>query len=145
MNEEIWIPFIVFASIFGYLAFRRWLEYRETVALAAHGLVKPRESGDGRDSLRWGISLAALGLALTAGLYPVGWMVGEHFPLGIGPWLLPGFILLFLGLGLVLIHLVTRPPAASAMPPPTPEWIAPSDGPPAASFGTEPADGDPAA
>jgi hypothetical protein len=109
MREEIAIPFIVFASVFGYLAWRRYLEYRETVALAEKGLVKPHTPGDGKDSLRWGIVLTGLGLALTLGMWPIGFVVGGEFPLGIGPWLLPGLVTLFVGLGLILVYMVTRP------------------------------------
>jgi hypothetical protein len=137
-DESIWIPFIVFFSIFGYLAFRRYLEYRETVALAEKGLVKPREGGDGKDSLRWGIVLASLGLALCIGTYPIAWMVDGRFgPFGFGPWLLPGLLLLFFGLGLILIYLVTKKPDA---PPsaPEPTWVSAPSAPPAEPYPSSP-------
>jgi MFS family permease len=129
MNEGIWIPFIVFFSIFGYLALHRYLEYKETVALAEKGLIKPREPGDGKDSLRWGIVITAIGLALTVGLYPLGALVdrgGTTFPLGFGPWMLVGLLPLFFGLGLILIYLVTRPEdaagATNSAASPAPDW-----------------------
>ena len=124
MNEDIWIPFIIFFSIFGYLALRRYLEYKETVALAAQGLVKPRPPNDGKDTLRWGIASAAIGLALVLGLWPLGAAIGGlgRFPLGLGPWMLLGLLPLFFGLGLVLIYLITRPDEAlSASGAPT-DW-----------------------
>jgi hypothetical protein len=143
MREEVAIPFIVFFSIFGYLAVRRYFEYKETVILAEKGLVKPRDAGDGKDGLRWGIVLAALGLALFLGSWTIGFVVGHSFPLGLGPWLLPGLMTLFFGLGLILAHLVTRreEPAATATdslpyvdytgqpaqsPAPVPGWDAPT-------------------
>lgn len=108
MREEVAIPFIIFFSIFGYLALRRYFDYKETIVLAEKGLVKPRDPGDGKDGLRWGIVLAALGLALFLGSWTIGFAVGDNFPLGLGPWLLPGLLTLFFGLGLILAHLVTR-------------------------------------
>ncbi len=113
MSDDIMIPAIIFFSFFGYLAWRRYLEYRETAALAAHGMVRQRKPSDGRDALRWGIAIAALGLALTIGLYPFGWLLADQahvsFPLGFGPWLLVGLVPLFFGLGLILIYAITKP------------------------------------
>src|SRR5262245_34426577 len=103
-DSEIAIPIIIFFSIFGYLAWRRYLEYRETIALAEKGLVKPRDTGDGKDSLRWGILFCALGLALTIGTWPIGFVIGRDVPFGFGPWLLPGLMTLFFGLALILIY-----------------------------------------
>ena len=39
-------------------------------------------SGNGKDTLRWGIVIAAVGLALCVGLYPIGLLPGNTFPLG---------------------------------------------------------------
>lgn len=96
------VPFLLYAYL-------RFLRYRETIFLAERGLVRPEASPPGgkRRAFRWGIVLAALGVAFSCGLYPLGWMIDERTFLGFGPWMLPGFILLALGLALVLIDLLT--------------------------------------
>ena len=93
--------------IFGFLAFLRYLKYRETIALAEKGLTPP-ESRSGRPLLRWGILITALGLALTIGLYSIGFDSSNNYPLHLGPWMLGGFVPLFLGLGMVLLHYLTE-------------------------------------
>ncbi len=94
------------AIIFGFLAFLRYINYRETITLAEKGLTRPeRKTGNGL--LRWGIIVAALGLALSLGLYPIGFSAGYNYPLHLGPWMLGGFVPLFLGLGLILLHFLT--------------------------------------
>jgi len=103
-----------FLIVFGFFAFWRYLQYREVVVLAEKGLVRSAAvSGNGSGSLRWGIVITALGLALSLGFYPLGFLFdaqGRLFPLHFGPWMLIGLIPLFFGLGLVLIHVVTREP-----------------------------------
>ena len=93
--------------IFGFLAFLRYMNYRETLALAEKGLARP-EGKPGSGLLRWGILITALGLALTVGLYPIGFSAGYEYPFHLGPWMLGGFVPLFLGLGLILLHVLTR-------------------------------------
>ena len=93
--------------IFGFLAFLRYMNYKETIALAERGLTKP-ESKSNKRLLRWGILVTALGFALTIGLYLFGFDSGENYPLQLGPWMLGGFVPLFLGLGLVLVHYLTE-------------------------------------
>ena len=95
------------AIIFGFLAFLRYMNYRETIALAEKGLPRP-EAKPGGGLLRWGILITALGLALSVGLYPIGFVAGYDYPLYLGPWMLGGFVPLFLGLGLILLHALTR-------------------------------------
>ena len=98
-----------FVVLFGFIALMRYISYRETLALAEKGLVKPNgRHGDGKNTLRWGIVLAALGLALSAGLYPIGFLTGLNLPLGFGPWMIAGFLPMFFGLGLILIYVLTR-------------------------------------
>ena len=96
----------VFAIIFGFLAFLRYMSYKETIALAEKGLTRP-SSKPGKGLLRWGTVISAIGLALSIGLYPIGFSSGEIYPLHLGPWMLGGFVPLFLGLGLVLLHYLT--------------------------------------
>jgi hypothetical protein len=83
------------------------MNYRETISLAEKGLTRP-EQKTGSGLLRWGILLSALGLALSLGLYPVGFSAGEFYPLHLGPWMLGGFVPLFLGLGLILLHFLIK-------------------------------------
>jgi uncharacterized protein DUF6249 len=93
--------------IFGFLAFMRYINYKETLALAEKGLTRP-ETKNNKGLLRWGIIVTALGLALSLGLYPLGFSAGDIYPLHLGPWMLGGFVPLFLGLGLILLHVLTQ-------------------------------------
>lgn len=107
-----------FFLLFAFIVAMRYIGYRETIYLAEKGLLKSKNSGqkesngNGKPSytmLRWGIIIAGLGLAITIGLWPMGLTFrGDAFPLGLGPWMLFGFIPLFFGLALVLIHVLTR-------------------------------------
>ena len=97
----------VLIIIFGFIAFMRYLNYREMLALAEKGLTRP-ENKERKTLLRWGVVITALGLALTLGLYPIGFFTGESYPLHLGPWMLAGLIPLFLGLSLVLLHYLTE-------------------------------------
>ena len=97
----------VLTVIFGFLAFLRYMNYKETIALAEKGLTKP-ESKTGKGLLTWGILATAIGLALTLGLYTLGYDSAGTYPLHLGPWMLGGFVPLFLGLGLVLLHYLTE-------------------------------------
>jgi hypothetical protein len=60
--------------------------------------------------LRGGVIVAAVGLALLIGLYPIGFAAGNSFPAGLGPWLLGGLIPLFVGIILIMVNLVVPPP-----------------------------------
>ena len=110
----IYAPFccgiMFFIVLFGFLAVWRYLQYRETIALAEKGLLKPgttqESQTNGKASLRWGVIISSLGLALTVGLWPLG--INSHYPLGLGPWMIGAFIPLFFGLGLILIHVLTK-------------------------------------
>jgi hypothetical protein len=97
----------ILSIIFGFLAFLRYMNYKETLALAEKGLTRP-EIKSGKGLLRWGIAVTAIGFALSIGLYPLGFDSGENYPLHLGPWMLGGFVPLFLGIGLVLIHYLTE-------------------------------------
>ena len=97
----------ILAIIFGFFAFLRYMNYKETLALAEKGLTRP-DAKNTKGLLRWGIVITALGIALTLGLYPIGFFAGDTYPLHLGPWMLGGFVPLFLGLGLVLLHYLTE-------------------------------------
>ena len=87
--------------IFGFIALMRYLSYRETIALAEKGLVRPakvqKNGKNGLNALRWGIVIASIGIPIIIGVFPIG-----------GPVLLVGLIPTFFGLGLVLIYVLTR-------------------------------------
>ena len=104
---DILIPCLgILVLIFGFLAFLRYMNYRETIALAEKGLTKP-ETKSGKGFLRWGIIITALGLALSIGLYTIGFDSGDNYPLHLGPWMLGGFVPLSLGIGLILLNYLT--------------------------------------
>jgi hypothetical protein len=115
MNMNGFFPCLAFLGffviLFGFIALMRFLSYRETLALAEKGLVRPDRArgGNGKDTLRWGIAIAGIGMALCLGLYPIGFVGGgSRFPLGFGPWMLAGLIPTFFGIGLILIYVLTR-------------------------------------
>jgi hypothetical protein len=62
----------------------------------------------GKDTLRWGIVITSVGLALCVGLYPIGFASGSRWLFGLGPWMLAGLLPTFFGLGLVLIYVLTK-------------------------------------
>ena len=97
----------ILVVIFGFLAFMRYMNYKETIALAEKGLTRP-EARSGKGLLRWGIVITAIGFAFSLGLYPIGYDSGNNYPLHLGPWMLGCFVPLFLGLGLVLLHYLTE-------------------------------------
>jgi hypothetical protein len=99
------------ALIFAFILALRYMVYRETLALAEKGLVRPRRNGGskGKGALIWGILITAVGLALILGLWPLGFAFGGgDYPLGFGPWMLAGLAPTFFGVALILIHVLTR-------------------------------------
>ena len=93
--------------VFALVVIMRYISYRETLALADKGMARPQKVSDGKDTLRWGIAITAVGLALCLGLWPIGFMVGNIYPLGLGPWMLVGIVPTFFGLALILIYVLT--------------------------------------
>jgi len=99
----------------GFIALMRYMEYRETLALAEKGLLRPeRLRGNGKDSLRWGIAITAVGLALTIGFATLRVPMGPVYSvLGLSPLMLIGLVPMFFGIALIIISFVTgedRPP-----------------------------------
>jgi hypothetical protein len=71
---------IVFSIPFALFAYTRYLRYKETIALAERGLLRPQRTRRNRDTLRWGIIIMMIGLGLLCGLWPLGFMAsGSDF------------------------------------------------------------------
>lgn len=94
------VTIILFIAFFGTLAWVRWLRYLEVVALADRGFA-PREDLPGATSLRWGMVLMAIGVVVTAALYPVSIDAFRRAPFGLSPILLGGLLPLAIGLALI--------------------------------------------
>jgi len=109
MNSDF-VPVIgvigILIVVLGFITIMRYISYKENLAFAEKGLNRP-EQKNGKGLLRWGIVITALGFALSLGLYPIGFSSGYDYPLHLGPWMLGGFVPLFLGLGLILLHVLT--------------------------------------
>lgn len=94
--------------LFGFILLMRYIAYKETLALAEKGLVRPTRNGTSKAALIWGIIFSAIGIALLLGLWPLGAILGVHAPFGLGPWMLAGLLPLFFGLALILIYVLTH-------------------------------------
>jgi hypothetical protein len=117
-----WLVILAFiVLLFTLIVIMRYINYRETLALAEKGLVRTQKQSDGKDTLRWGIVITAVGLALCVGLWPIGFMAGNIYPLGLGPWMLIGILPTFFGLALILIYVLTSDRQKPVTPPPTAE------------------------
>lgn len=108
---------MIFGVPFAFFAFIRYLRYKETIALAERGLLRPTESKNGRGTLRWGIVLAFVGFALVLGLLPIGFYIDSANTPLLGPWLLVGCLPMFFGLALITIYFVTPGNSPAAAPP----------------------------
>jgi hypothetical protein len=81
----IFVILIFFSIPFAVFAFARYLRYKETIALAERGLLRPERKRSGRDTLRWGIIITMVGLGLLCGLWPLGFMTSSSAVVGEGP------------------------------------------------------------
>lgn len=131
MLELITVGLLWIAGLALFLAFivlLRVLSHRERMAMIERGL--PVDFGrwasrerQGAALLRAGLITGLVGLALTLGLYPVGFMLPPRIasaPFHLGPWLLPGLMPLAVGVALILSHYLTaprRPVPPFAVPP----------------------------
>ncbi|MDQ2788056.1 MAG: hypothetical protein M3Y58_24010, partial [Chloroflexota bacterium] len=143
------IIFVLFPGIIlGFILLSRYLKYRETLTMIQHGITPPqppvmmappmmprppvavqqRNGSGGRATLIWGLVLTGIGIALTLALWPIGFIANSasgnsiNFPLGLGPWMLAGFVPLFVGLALILGYVITRPERGSDLNPPPAQW-----------------------
>lgn len=100
---------IALVIFLGFISLLRYIDHRERMALIARGITpsRPRRLRRGAGLLRAGLIITMVGLALTIGLYPLGYMLPSAFtstPLHVGPWLLPGLIPLGVGVALVISY-----------------------------------------
>lgn len=99
----------------------RYLEHRERMSMIERGLVPPAFGGQqarrGSGLLRGGLITTSVGLAVTVGLYNLGYLLPPPFsavPDRFGPWLLPGLIPTAVGLALIASYYLAPPrPTAS--------------------------------
>jgi hypothetical protein len=120
---------LVLVVFLSFLSLRRYLEHRERMAMIIRGITPPDKRRNTLPKpllmrragvLQGGLITAMVGLALTLGLYPIGFMVPPALvaPYHIGPWLLAGLIPLAVGSALIIGHYLTpgrpveMPPAA---------------------------------
>src|SRR6185437_707040 len=94
------------------------MEHRERMAMIARGITPPEDRRRSLSQpllirragvLQGGLITAMVGLALTLGLYPIGFYVPLSLvgPYHLGPWLLAGLIPLAVGGALILVHYLT--------------------------------------
>jgi hypothetical protein len=98
------LPTALVLLLLGFITLNRYIRYKERVALAQLGLLpdapdwRDRARAHGSRGVLWGgVITATSGLALLLGLGT----------LGVGVWLLAGFLPLFVGLGMILIYFLT--------------------------------------
>lgn len=101
----------------GFIVLLRYIDHRERMAMIYRGLDpnRLRLKRRGTGVLRAGLITFMVGLALTVGLYPIGYIIPPlvSIPFHAGPWLLPGLIPLGVGIALIssyyLVHDVPPP------------------------------------
>lgn len=115
---------IALAFFFGFIVLLRYLHHRERMALIKSGidpnnvLLNPRRQRS-RGMLRAGLITGMVGLSLTIGLYPIGFLLPATFtatPFHLGPWLLPGLIPLGVGIALICSYYLEQNSQAPSEP-----------------------------
>ena len=111
--------FLVLIVFLSFLTLRRYMEHRERMAMILRGITPPEKRPNTLSPrprlarrtgvLQGGLITAMVGLALTIGLYPIGFLVPASLttPDRLGPWLLAGLIPLAVGIALILGHYLT--------------------------------------
>lgn len=121
MNDLIVLAggwFLVLIVFLSFLTLRRYMEHRERMAMILRGITPPEKQPNTLSRpklarragvLQGGLITAMVGLALTIGLYPIGFLVPPSLttPDRLGPWLLAGLIPLAVGIALILGHYLT--------------------------------------
>jgi ABC-type Fe3+ transport system permease subunit len=92
----------------GFIVLLRYIDHRERMAMISRGIDPHRRRSKRRGTgvLRAGLITFMVGLALTVGLYPIGFMIPPTYtiPFRAGPWLLPGLIPLGVGSALIISY-----------------------------------------
>ncbi len=98
------------------IVFVRYLDHRERMSMIERGLVPPPHGAlrqrRGSAVLRGGLITTAVGVAVTIGLYTMGYLLPVPFsavPGRAGPWLLPGLIPTAVGLALIASYYLAPP------------------------------------
>lgn len=105
------------ALFLGFIAVVRYLDHRERMSMIEHGIFATPEANQRRVArgtavLRGGLITAGVGIAVTLGLYTLGYLLPPPFnavPGRLGPWLLPGLIPTFVGLALIASYYLAPP------------------------------------
>jgi hypothetical protein len=96
----------------GFIVLLRYIDHRERMAMISRGIDphRWRSNRKGTGVLRAGLITLMVGLALTVGLYPIGFMIPPAYtiPFRAGPWLLPGLIPLGVGSALIISYYLTQ-------------------------------------
>ena len=104
---------LALATFLGFIVLLRYIDHRERMALISRGIDpnRPRLKRKGTGVLRAGLIVLMVGLALTVGLYPIGFTLLSSYagPFHVGPWLLPGLIPLGVGCALTISYYLTPP------------------------------------
>lgn len=114
MNDfyEVVVPAItvsfIFLIIFGFFAFMRYLRYKETIALAERGLLRPsrRQRSSGRTMFKWGVLITCVGIGLFCSLTPMSILAESPEPAVVG--IIIGILPASFGVGLILVDRYTR-------------------------------------
>lgn len=110
MFSNIAVIFLIsLAFFFGFIVLLRYLHHRERMAMILRGINPQSLPKQKRNQglLRAGLITAMIGLAVTIGLYPLGFLLPMLFtttPFHLGPWLLPGLIPLGVGVALIVSY-----------------------------------------
>lgn len=105
------------ALFLAFIVFMRYLDHRERMSMIERGLVPPTRSlrrlyPRGSAVLRGGLITGAVGVAVSFGLYTLGYLLPEPFsaiPGRFGPWLLPGLIPMAVGAALIASYYLAPP------------------------------------
>jgi len=96
-------PSALIIAALSFTAVMRYIAYKERVALVERGVdaaiaLRHQQGRQGNRGILWaGTITATAGLGVLAGLWT----------LGVGVWLIVGFVPLFIGLGMLMIYYVT--------------------------------------
>jgi hypothetical protein len=106
----------------GFIVLLRYIDHRERMAMIQLG-IDPNRNRRGTGVLRAGLITTMVGMALTVGLYPIGYMVPLAYtgPAQIGPWILPGLIPLGVGVALIISYYLTPDVRSPRQPPEDPQ------------------------